>query len=36
MQGLQEPVYVSSDDKIYYPERITETETTPIVEFIDT
>ena len=36
MQGLQEPVYVSSDDRIYYPERITETETTPIVEFIDT
>ena len=36
MQGLQEPVYVSSDDKIYHPERITETETTPIVEFIDT
>ncbi len=36
MQGIQEFVYVSSDDTIFHPERITETETTPIIEFIDT
>jgi flagellar hook-associated protein FlgK len=36
MQGFQDFIYISSNDTIYDVTRITESETTPIVEFIDT
>ena len=36
MQGLRDFTYISSDDIVFYPSRITESETTPLVEFIDT
>ena len=36
MQGLQDFAYISSDDTVFYPIRITESETTPLVEFFDT
>ena len=36
MQGFQDFIYISSKDTIYDVNRITESETIPIVEFIDT
>jgi flagellar hook-associated protein 1 FlgK len=36
MQGFQDFIYISSNDTIYDVNRITESETIPVVEFIDT